>query len=153
MNITDKLPAPVPASDRIVEQCVSHAARHFDINPLVVMSILKVEGGKVGTLSKNKNGTYDMGLMQINTIHLPEIKKKYPRVGWKELTYNPCVNIGVATAILNDRMKGSKDYWNGVGNYHSKTPKYREIYLKKVKRAYNDLVIKYKKPRHMLVKV
>lgn len=143
MDIGTNLPKPVEPSPRVVEMCVRQASKVFKINPLVIMSIIKVEGGKVGTLSKNKNGTYDMGIMQINTIHLDEIRKKYPRIGWKELTYNPCVNIGVGTSILHKRMSETNDYWRGVGNYHSKTPRFRDAYLAKVKGAYSGMVLEH----------
>lgn len=136
MDLPPNLPAPIPASATVIESCVSASAKHFKIHPSVIKAIIEVEGGKVGTMSKNSNGTYDMGIMQINTIHLVEIKRKFPSVGWKELAYKPCVNIGIASWILSKRIKEAGQLWRGVGNYHSKTPKYRMAYLKKIYSAY-----------------
>jgi hypothetical protein len=133
-----KLPTPITPPKDVVDKCVMASANHFKINPLVIRSILAVEGGKIGTLSRNDNGTFDMGLMQINTIHLPDIKNRFPSVGWKELTYNPCINIGIGTWILDQRLKETSRFWEGVGNYHSKSPKYRTIYLQKIAVAYKS---------------
>lgn len=135
-ELPDDLPRPVKPSDKVINTCVNAASRHFSIHPAVIKSIIAVEGGKIGTMSRNSNGTYDMGIMQINTIHLPDIKRKFPSIGWREVAYKPCVNIGIGSWILSQRMKETSNYWKGVGNYHSKTPKFRKIYLKKIYKAY-----------------
>lgn len=126
----------------LMSKCIAYASKNFGVNSIVIRAIVNVEGGKIGTISKNSNGSFDLGVMQINTIHLKDIKKKYPNVGWRELTFKPCVNIFVGTSILKDRMSESSSYWNGVGSYHSKTPKYRNKYLIKVKAAVANLIAK-----------
>lgn len=124
----------------MLNKCIDFASEKFGVNRIVIRAIVNVEGGKIGTISKNSNGSYDLGVMQINTIHLKDIKKKYPKIGWRELTYNPCINIAIGTSILSQRISGSSNYWLGVASYHSKTPKYRNRYLAKVKSAVADLV-------------
>ena len=145
------LPPERAVSTQVLEKCVSYSSRFFKINPLVIKSLIKVEGGKIGTMSRNSNGTYDMGIMQINTIHLPAIKKKYPSVSWREVAYSPCVNIGVGSWILKQRLdEVDKDsYWKGVGNYHSKTAKYRKRYLKKLFPIYEKLLREYQSKRRI----
>lgn len=139
-DLPPQLPKPFPAPATVVEKCVKASSQYFRVPPSVIKAILEVEGGKVGTLSKNRNGSYDMGLMQINTVNLKWIKSRFPSVGWKELTYNPCVSIGVGTWILSEQIKGADSFWIGVGNYHSKTPRFRNIYLKKVAVAYKKQI-------------
>nr|WP_229650316.1 lytic transglycosylase domain-containing protein [Vibrio splendidus]MCC4882976.1 lytic transglycosylase domain-containing protein [Vibrio splendidus] len=139
-ELPPNLPPPKEVSESVIERCVSYSANHFDINKNVIKSIVLVEGGKAGTMSRNSNGTYDMGIMQINTIHLPDIKKKYPTVTWKDVAYDPCINIGIGSWILSQRLKEASSYWVGVGNYHSKTPKFRNRYLKKIYAAYRGVV-------------
>jgi soluble lytic murein transglycosylase-like protein len=88
-----------------------------------------------------------MGIMQINTIHLPDINRSFPGKGWRDVAFSPCINIGIGTWILAQRMSETSNYWEGVGNYHSKTPKYRTIYLKKVYKAYKRLLAQYSNNR------
>jgi len=144
-DLPPNLPPPVPAHAAIIEKCSVKAGRIFNVHPYVLQAISKVEGGKIGTFSKNSNGSYDMGIMQINTINLPRIKKEFPTISWKKIAYSPCVNIGVAAWILSEELKREPVYWKGVGNYHSRTPKYRNIYLKKIHVAYKSVLKKMRK--------
>ncbi len=142
-ELPPSLPPVTEVDVRTLEDCVNYSAKYFNIHPYVIKALIVVEGGKNGTMSKNSNGTYDMGIMQINTIHLPALQKKYPNITWKDIATNTCINIGVGTSILNDRLKEIKnkeDFWIGVGNYHSKTPKYRNRYLEKVYVAYKKII-------------
>jgi len=135
-DLPSNLPAPTTPSRSIINSCAKSASKYFGVSEIVIKALARVEGGKIGTMSRNSNGTYDMGIMQINTIHLPDIARKYPSIGWREVAYQPCVNIGIGAWILSQRLKETTNYWKGVGNYHSKTPKYRSRYLKKVYEAY-----------------
>ncbi len=142
-ELPPNLPPVQEVEPKVLERCVNYSSRYFGIHPNIIKSIIIVEGGKNGSMSRNSNGTYDMGIMQINTIHLPDIIRKYPGLTWSDVSYKPCVNIGIGASILNDRLKELKpnqDYWIGVGNYHSKTPKYRTLYLSKIYSAYRKLI-------------
>ena len=86
IDIPVNLPPSRAAPTSVVDSCVKKSSIHYKLNPLVLKAILKVEGGKIGTVSKNTNGSYDLGLMQINTIHLPDIKKRFKGVDWRRLT-------------------------------------------------------------------
>lgn len=132
------------------DRCIVTASRKYGIYPLVIMSIMKVEGGKIGTLSKNSNGTFDLGPMQINTVNLPELKDEFPGLTWKHVAYDLCTNIYVGTYFLSQKVKEADDYWEGVGNYHSKTPSLRKRYLSKVVPAYKNLVEYYKKKARLM---
>lgn len=143
IDLPPQMPDSMPVQEKVLDQCIVVAAKHFNINPLIIKAIARVEGGGIGTLSKNSNGTYDMGVMQINTIHLPAIKRAYPSITWKDITYKPCVNIGVGTWILRKRLDETDDFWRGVANYHSKTPKYRDRYLRLVRQQYSKLLKYY----------
>jgi hypothetical protein len=45
--------------------CINHAAVEFHVPAALIVSVLSIEGGANGTISRNKNRTYDMGMMQI----------------------------------------------------------------------------------------
>lgn len=142
IDLPPQLPKPFAPPPNVVEKCVSASSAYFAVPVTVIKAIMEVEGGKVGTLSRNKNGTYDIGIMQINTVNLGYVKKRFPKVGWRELAYNPCINIAVGTWMLSEHIKASNQFWIGVGNYHSKTPHYRTIYLRKVAAAYKRQIAK-----------
>lgn len=132
------------------ERCIVTASRKYGVYPLVIMSIMKVEGGKIGTLSKNSNGTFDLGVMQLNTINIPELKNVFPGLTWKHLAYDLCTNIHAGTYLLSERIKEADDYWEGVGNYHSKTPSLRRKYLAKVVPAYKRFAEYYANKTRLL---
>lgn len=131
-------PLEAPFPDAYTE-CIVTAAGYYRVPPEIVATLLMVEGGRVGRTSANTNDTADMGPMQINTIHVP----KFERMGVPKeaLINNACVNIAAGTYILHNRLEETpRDPWRGVGNYHSKTPKYHRIYMRKVKDAYIRLL-------------
>lgn len=142
IDLPSSLPEEVTPTPQKITECVNFAARYHKVNPSVIRAIIAVENGKIGTMSKNSNGTYDMGIMQINTIHIRDLKNRYPtlNLSWEKISKGACVNIFLGTDILSRRIKEASSYWVGVGNYHSKTLKYRKRYLKKVYEAYKKIV-------------
>lgn len=135
---------PYPVPEPVVTECVSTASATYGVPELVIRAILKQEGGKVGTMSQNTNGSYDLGPMQINTINLSLISKKYPFLNWKHITYNPCINIMVGTWFLQQKIKNRGGViWEGVGDYHSVTPSKRSVYLRSFLGHYNKLKKQY----------
>lgn len=145
IDLPPNLPPSYPVPEQVLDKCIVVAAKHFNINPLVIKAIARVEGGGIGTMSRNTNNTYDMGVMQINTIHLPSIKREYPSITWKDLAYKPCVNVGVGAWILRKRLDETDDFWRGVAHYHSKTPRHRDRYLRLVRAQYSRLLKFYMK--------
>ena len=60
--------------EQIVAACILIAAQAYSVPPIVLSGIYQVEQGRVGQeVGPNKNGSYDLGPMQINTIWLPEL--------------------------------------------------------------------------------
>lgn len=122
----------VPVPDKLMSYCVDTSARYYKISPLVIHTIADIEGGKVGTAKKNKNGSYDLGVMQLNTVNLSKIKDEFPNVSVMDLIFKPCVNIYVGTWFLSEEIRrAGNNLLKGIGNYHSRTPKYHQRYLDK----------------------
>jgi hypothetical protein len=73
----DALPDDYYPVEPLTQQCVEEVIQESGIHPDVLFAIMMVEGGTVGEDARrqNSNGTYDIGLMQINSIHLPELAK------------------------------------------------------------------------------
>jgi hypothetical protein len=117
--------------------CINQAAIDYHVPAIAIVSVLKAEGGKIGTASKNKNGTVDYGPMQINSIWLSKLKT----VGYteKQLQNDPCINVRVGTWILAQKIASGKDWWSGIGNYNSYTQSLNEKYRTRVKSNYEVL--------------
>lgn len=134
------LPQPTAPSSHVIEKCIQFNSDHFGVPKLAIQAILDVEGGKVCTVSKNKNGSYDLGLMQINTINLNQIKESYSDITPADIACKPCLNITIGTWLLSQRINETNDVWKGIGHYHSRTPKYRDRYLKKISNAVSKIM-------------
>ncbi len=69
----DAIPAQAPP----VPVCMVEAARDYSIPLRGLISVWLTEGGKLGTLSPNKNGTIDHGPFQINTVWTDYLAKNF----------------------------------------------------------------------------
>ena len=138
----DNVQQGVPISPIVIEKCVNRAAVKLGYDPMLMLAILDVERGKKGAVVYNKsNGSFDLGPAQINTIQFGEtwFRQEYSDVTWQQLSSDVCLNLEVAGRVLKQRLnelKPGQSVWNAVGHYHSKTPKYKLVYLQKVMRAY-----------------
>jgi len=65
------------SADKVIESCLLAAASAHRVPPAVLVILLNVEGGKLGRVSANTNGTVDIGPMQVNEIWLPEISQHW----------------------------------------------------------------------------
>lgn len=118
-------------------ECINQAAIAYHIPAIVLISVLKVEGGRSGTAKKNTNGTYDYGPMQINTIWLKTVE---PYGYSKEsIQYDPCTNMWVGAWILSKKILESPEIWRGIANYHSHTAYENITYQHKVWNVYQVL--------------
>lgn len=99
--------------------CVVSASHRYDLPIEGLLSILMTEGGKPGLAKENENGTFDLGVMQINTVWLKPNSPLYGYVSEDTLKNDLCVNIHAAAWILATNMKKAGDIWRAVGRYHS----------------------------------
>lgn len=111
------------------------ASQTHDVPPALLTGIYKAEGGKVGQEVKNTNGSYDLGPMQINTIWLPELSKKWgvnKETAHRKVRDDACTNINVAAWILRKHLNETKDLAKALEHYHSRTPEFGKKYKKRV---------------------
>ncbi|WP_235389940.1 lytic transglycosylase domain-containing protein [Pseudomonas oryzihabitans] len=124
----DAIPAQAPP----VPVCMVEAARDYSIPLRGLISVWLTEGGKLGTLSPNKNGTIDHGPFQINTVWTDYLAKNFG-VTKEVLTNDFCWSARAAAYILRYEINlAGGDFWEGVGHYHSRTPKFKYPYIAKV---------------------
>jgi soluble lytic murein transglycosylase-like protein len=123
--------------DQPVRQCVTIAAKEYNVPPVALLVLLRAENGKLGTASKNKNGTYDLGPMQINSRWLKDLSP-YGVTSW-HLAYDLCTNIRAGAWRFKSELNRTKgDVWKALGNYHSRTPYYHNRYLGNIRVILNN---------------
>lgn len=126
--------------DGVPIECINQAAVTYYVPAKVIVSVLAVEGGKVGMAKRNTNGTFDYGPMQINTVWLNKIRPYGYTL--EQIQNDPCANVMVGTWILSREIAYSGNFWWGVGSYHSATVPLNQAYQTKVAYAY-DLLSKF----------
>ncbi len=120
------------------DQCFAEAAQKYSLDPVLLKAIAKTESGfNPGAISKpNRNGSVDIGLMQINSSWLPKLSG----FGIYEAhLLQPCTNIHVGAWVLANNIKNLGYTWKAVGAYNSPTRYHQENYAQKVWVNYNKL--------------
>lgn len=117
-----------------ISQCMVISGEKYQIHPYLLWSIAKTESdfnpNAMGL--KNKNKSYDIGLMQINSWWLPTLAKH--GITEKDLM-DPCVSIDVGAWVLANNFKRLGVNWRAVGAYNATTEWKRTAYAKKVQKA------------------
>lgn len=116
-------------------ECVIQAARFYHIPVTLLSAVLRTEGGRVGEIHENDNGSYDMGPAQINSIWLPVLAKS--GISRAMVINDRCLNIFVGAWILGQSLAGANsqnpgEFWQHVGDYNSHTPFWNHQYALKV---------------------
>jgi soluble lytic murein transglycosylase-like protein len=107
-----------------VAQCVSLAAERYAVPELLLYAIMRQEGGKPGTVSRNRNKTVDMGRMQINSSWLPQLAAY--GITANHLVWAECTNIGVSAWILRTNYVKTRGDWSeAILRYNVGVPKTR----------------------------
>lgn len=118
--------------------CWAKAEQTYGVSSKLLVAIAKVETNlKPTVISKpNKDGSYDIGLMQINSKWLSKLSRY--NITERDLL-EPCTNVMVGAWILSDNIQRLGYNWNAVGAYNAKTNWKRDIYAKKVHKAIMEL--------------
>ncbi|SFL98356.1 lytic transglycosylase domain-containing protein [Rugamonas rubra] len=114
--------------------CWEQAAARYNVNPQLLYAIAKTESGlNPLARNRNKNGSYDVGLMQINSSWLPRLRQ----FGLDEQQLlEPCTSIQVGAWILAQNMQRLGNSWDAIGAYNSSKPALR---LKYALRVYQNI--------------
>jgi len=128
------IPAFRGADKNALMSCVSAASKKNNVSEDVMLAIMGVEGGRVGTQSLNKNGTYDYGIMQINDDTIKDLKKRSGlSYTIEQIRDDACTNIDVSAKILAMKIKEARgNVKKGIGDYNSRNEPHHSIYLNKV---------------------
>ena len=94
----------------MLPDCYIDYSEYYNVPPLLIESIAAIEGGKAGSkVGPNRNGTFDLGVMQINTVWLKELKKY--KITEYDLQWDECTNIAIGTYILSLRFHEFGNDW------------------------------------------
>src|SRR5574338_1348478 len=96
--------------------CWEAAANAYGIPVAVLKAVAKTESSfNPKAKNRNPNGTFDIGLMQINSAWLPTLKQyRVDEVTLQE----PCTNLKVGAWILANNAKKLGWNWNAIGAYN-----------------------------------
>ncbi|MBJ2247119.1 MULTISPECIES: transglycosylase SLT domain-containing protein [Pseudomonas] len=105
-------------SNRALAYCWEEVATRYDLEPELLQAIAAVESGYRAQAMNhtNRNGTRDIGLMQINSIHLPRLLKQ--GITEERLLNEPCLSVEVGASILAEFIQRFGYNWTAVGSYN-----------------------------------
>ena len=139
------------AAEKSGWQCWQDAAEKYSVPVELLYSVARVETNNRASITSkpNNNGTYDIGLMQINSAHLPMLRKY--GITKEILLREPCVNLHIGAWIMSMSIARYGYNWRGVGAYNAGNEYYRKIYARKVMAMYERITKEKQKEESMLV--
>ena len=106
--------------------CMVAAASAYHLPVHALPAIQAAEGGYIGAVRADADGSHDLGLMQVNTQWIPALARATglaPQTVAVRLIVSPCFNIVCAAAILHGYAEETHgNMWQAIGDYHSHTP-------------------------------
>lgn len=124
-------------------QCFVAAGQRYRIDPMLLYAIAEVESNLVpSATNRNRNGSVDYGVMQINSLHLPKLKGI--GIDERRLLEEPCVSVHAGASILAEMIARYGYTWAAVGAYNAgggtARGAARHQYATKVWRRYSAMV-------------
>ena len=110
--------------------CFDEAAKRYRVPVALLRAISTAESyGNPNARNVNKNGSYDIGHMQINSSWLPTLARY--GIDEKRLA-DPCINTNIGAWVLAHNIARLGLSWDAVGAYNAASPAKRMVYARKV---------------------
>ena len=101
--------------------CFEEAGQRYGVAPELLRAIAKVESSlnpaAVNGSHAARTGSTDLGLMQINSSHLPRLAQW--GITREALMTDACLNVMVGAWLLVQHMDRNGQDWNGIGSYNA----------------------------------
>jgi soluble lytic murein transglycosylase-like protein len=126
--------------------CILHAAAIQHVPGVLLLGLLKTEGGLVGSWTTNTDGSNDLGPMQINDRTWAQKIADMQFGGDREkatryLIYDGCYNVEVGAYIFGLYLQeASGNYGVAVGYYNSHSPLQADVYRRRFLQSLNSLL-------------
>ena len=120
----------------VTQECLIAASRKYLVPIDIILAVLAVERGRIGEVSQNRNGTVDIGPMQINTVHFNDAARF--GIKYEELRDNGCLNVFFGTWYLSELLE-KHETWEAIGIYHSRTPEIKRRYQYRTWQRFSEL--------------
>ncbi|EEJ4252255.1 lytic transglycosylase domain-containing protein [Salmonella enterica subsp. enterica serovar 4,[5],12:b:-] len=107
------------------DACFAQAGQRYLIDPKLLKSIAIVESSLIPDRISHNRGkagkilSTDYGLMQINSSHIPRLKKLGVIKDKSELIDKPCLNIQIGAWILATHFQKCGINWSCLGSYNA----------------------------------
>lgn len=105
------MPATLPPTP-----CIVQAAQRYGVPAGLIRGVLHTEGGGRGVVHANRNGSADLGWMQINTLWLPVLSRW--GITRQSLLDDNCLNIAVGAWILRRYYLRFRDWTPAIRAYN-----------------------------------
>ena len=117
--------------------CWDEVARTHGVDPWLLYGIAIVESGldpaalNLGHLGRT--GSYDIGLMQINSRNLPALAKLGVA---PEHLWDACTSVQVGARILREKLDHYGETWEAVGAYNASCTRLKGTACRKARMTY-----------------
>lgn len=129
------------------QACWREAAQAWGVSADLLYAIARVESDlspqAVNRSHVQRTGSYDIGLMQINSTHLPRLA----RHGIQESDLlDPCTNMQVGAWILAHNIAQWGNSWEAVGAYNASCTRLQGAECRRARSAYAWRVYRHLPP-------
>lgn len=124
------MPALVFAKSIPYQSCFQQAAKRQNLPLEALVAIAQQESSfNPLAINRNKNGSADYGVMQINSWWLPKLSAYGIQ---KEHLFDACTNIHVGAWIFAQGIVAHGWTWRGIGAYNANKDPLRYQYAQKI---------------------
>lgn len=110
----------LPFASQAAHACWDEAAHRYGVSAQLLYAIAQVESGlnprALNVGHRARTGSYDIGLMQINSSHLPALARH--GIAERDL-YEPCTSVHVGAWLLAHAFARHGASWDAVGAYNA----------------------------------
>lgn len=110
------------------DYCFNEAGTRYNIAPELLWAIANHESGfKPDAINWNKNGSFDVGTMQVNSAWAKTLGEDY----WQRM-FDPCENIMAGAWVLRQCINSAGYNWGAVGCYNTGSSRKGQSYINKI---------------------